>query len=79
MTDLIVGTTFMEKVGAGCCRVVAEIKRIPEIFGPGVGAAFRKEDDDLRAMLNKAVAEADADGTYKMIADKYFKINIRGK
>jgi polar amino acid transport system substrate-binding protein len=79
VTDLIVGTTFVEKVGAGCCRVVAEIKRIPEIFGPGVGAAFRNEDSDLRAMLNKAIADVDADGTYKVIAGKYFKINIRGK
>ena len=79
VTDLIVGSTFVEKAGAGCCRVVAEIKRIPEIFGPGVGAAFRKEDTDLTAMLNKAIAEVDADGTYKKLADAYFKVNIRGK
>jgi polar amino acid transport system substrate-binding protein len=79
VTDLIVGSTFVEKTGEGCCRVVAEIKRIPEIFGPGVGAAVRKEDTDLLAMINKAIAEVDADGTYKKIADGYFKINIRGK
>jgi polar amino acid transport system substrate-binding protein len=79
VTDSIVGGTFVEKVGGGCCRVVAEIKRIPEIFGPGVGAAFRKEDSDLRDMFNKAIAEVDADGTYKTIAAKYFKTNIRGK
>jgi len=79
VTDLIVGTTFVDKVGKGCCRVVAEIKRIPEIFGPGVGAAFRMEDTDLLAMLNKAIAEVDADGTYQKIAAGYFKINIRGK
>jgi polar amino acid transport system substrate-binding protein len=79
VTDLIVGTTFVEKVGDGCCRIVSQIKRIPEIFGPGVGAAFRKDDSDLVAMWNKAIAEVDADGTYKKIADQYFKINIRGK
>jgi polar amino acid transport system substrate-binding protein len=79
VTDLIVGSTFVEKNGEGCCRVVAEIKRTPDIFGPGVGAAFRKEDADLLAMWNKAIAEVDADGTFKTIADKYFKINIRGQ
>jgi polar amino acid transport system substrate-binding protein len=78
VTDLIVGSTFVDKAG-GCCRVVSEIKRIPEIFGPGVGAAIRKEDTDLLAMVNKAIAEVDADGTYKKIADGYFKVNIRGK
>ncbi len=79
VTDSIVGGTFVDKVGAGCCRIVAEIKRIPEIFGPGVGAAFRKEDSDLRDMFNKAIAEMDADGSYKALEAKYFKIDIRGK
>ncbi len=79
VTDSIVGGTFVDKVGAGCCRIVAEIKRIPEIFGPGVGAAFRKEDSDLRDMFNKAIAEMDADGSYKALEAKYFKIDSRGK
>lgn len=79
VTDLIVGSTFVEKQGDGCCRIVAEIPRDPAIFGPGVGAAMRKEDTDLMAMVNKAIAEVDADGTYKKIADQYFKVNIRGK
>jgi polar amino acid transport system substrate-binding protein len=79
LTDLIVGSNFVEKVGAGCCKVVAEIKRVPEYFGPGVGAAMRKEDTDLMAMWNKAIDEVDADGTFKKIADNYFKINVRGK
>lgn len=81
VTDLIVATAFIDKVAGGCCKIVAQIDRAAneDVFGPGVGAAFRKEDTDLKAMLNKAIAEVDADGTYKKIADKYFKINIRGK
>jgi polar amino acid transport system substrate-binding protein len=83
VTDSIVGSTFVEKVGAGCCKIAAVIDRQAnaDIFGPGVGAAFRKEDTDLLAMLNKAIAEVDADGTYKTIAAKYFPptLNIRGK
>jgi len=78
VTSLIVATTFIEKSN-GCCRVVAQIDPPLDIFGPGTGSAFRKEDADLRAMFDKAVAEMDADGSYKALADKYFKINIRGK
>ena len=53
---------------------MTEIPRTPDIFGPGVGAAFRMEDVDLKDMFNKAIAELDADGTYKTIEAKYFKI-----
>jgi hypothetical protein len=30
-------------------------------------------------MFNKAIAEADADGSFKKLASTYFKIDIRGK
>ena len=76
--DILVAQKFIEK-NPGCCRIVKEIPRTPDIFGPGVGAAFRQDDKDLAAMFNRAIAEADADGTYKAIAAKYFKIDIRGK
>jgi lysine-arginine-ornithine-binding protein len=79
MGDGIVTQDFIDKHGNGCCRIIATIKRVPEIHGPGVGAAFRPEDTDLRDMFNKAIAEADADGTFTTIEKKYFTINIRGK
>jgi polar amino acid transport system substrate-binding protein len=78
VTDILVAQNFIDK-NPGCCRIVSEIPRTPEIFGPGAGAAFRPEDTDLAAMFNKAIAEADADGTFKTIEAKYFKIDIRGK
>lgn len=76
--DILVAQKFIEK-NPGCCRVVSEITRTPETFGPGVGAAFRPEDTDLKDMFNKAIAELDADGTYKKIEAQYFKTDIRGK
>lgn len=79
VTDILVAQTFIEKSGNGCCRIITEIKRTPDIFGPGVGAAFRPEDTDLRDMFNKAIAALDADGTYKKIEAGYFKMDIRGK
>ncbi len=78
VNDAIVADTFYEKSGDGCCKTIAVIdrKKDPEIFGPGVGAAFRKDDTDLAAMFNKAIAEVKADGTFDKLAKKYFKVNI---
>lgn len=76
--DILVAQKMMEK-SPGCCRIITTIKRDTNIFGPGVGAAFRPGDADLKDMFNKAIAEADEDGTFKTIAGQYFTIDIRGK
>ncbi len=77
VNDSVAEESFMEKSGNGCCRIVAMIKRDPAIFGSGVGAAFRKEDTDLCAMLNQAIAALFADGTYDRLAKRYFKVDVR--
>ena len=77
--DVLVEEDFVKTKGNGCCTVLSEIKRVPAIHGPGVGAAFRPGDTDLQAMFNKAIAELDADGTYATLQKKYFTIDIRGK
>jgi len=48
------------------------------IFGPGVGAGIRKEDTELLAKFNAAIAKIRADGTYQKISDKYFDFDIYG-
>ncbi|MGJ4857830.1 transporter substrate-binding domain-containing protein [Labrys sp. KB_33_2] len=52
----------------------------PEITGPvwseGIGPAFRKSDTDLRDMFDKAIGEAQADGTIKKLSLKWFKIDM---
>lgn len=44
----------------------------------GVGAAIglRKEDADLRLLLNKALADIHKDGTYQRLSKKYFSFDI---
>lgn len=79
MGDILVEQEFVEKKGNGCCKVLDKVQRVPEIHGPGVGAAFRPEDTDLAAKFDKAIADADADGTFKTLEAKYFKDDIRGK
>jgi octopine/nopaline transport system substrate-binding protein len=48
----------------------------PNIFGgllgEGVGAGIRQGDADLKAMFDKAIAEAAADGTIGRISTQYF-------
>jgi polar amino acid transport system substrate-binding protein len=77
--DSIVETDYVKNKGQGCCRIIKVLERIPAIHGVGSGAAFRPEDTDLRDMFDKAIAAADADGTYKKIEAKYFPFDIRGK
>ncbi len=76
--DTIVSQAFIDK-NPGCCRIVAQIPRITDVFGPGVGAAFRPDDTDLRDMFNKAIAAANADGSFDKIAKMYFKVDISPK
>ena len=43
-----------------------------------MGGGVRKDDPDLRAKLNAALAAVRADGTYDKIAKQYFDFNIYG-
>ena len=51
----------------------------PKWFGDGAGSAVRKDDNELREMLNKAIAQIRADGTYAKINAKYFDFDVYGK
>ena len=49
-----------------------------ECQGVGAGFAVRKEDSELRDALSKAIGDIRADGTYKVINDQYFGVDIYG-
>jgi polar amino acid transport system substrate-binding protein len=67
---------WVHKDAGACCKMAGEPITDPAFVGDGVGIAVRKEDAKLREALNKAIAEVVADGTYKKINDKYFKIDL---
>ncbi|MBZ9677717.1 transporter substrate-binding domain-containing protein [Mesorhizobium sp. ES1-1] len=46
------------------------------VFGRGTGAGLRKQDTALKAMLNKAIDEAIADGTVKKLSLKWLKTDV---
>jgi polar amino acid transport system substrate-binding protein len=48
------------------------------IFGVGVGGGVRKDEQELRERLNKAIAAIRADGTYTTVAKKYFDFDVYG-
>lgn len=67
---------FLDGKGKDCCKQVGTVTRDPAIHGPGVGMAVRKEDAPLKALLNKAIADSMADGSFQKVADKFFKSPI---
>jgi len=63
--------------GASCCEFVGNEFLLDGTLGAGM--AFRKDDEELRSRVNKALAEIIADGTYDKIRAKYFDFDIREK
>ncbi|MFW8641963.1 transporter substrate-binding domain-containing protein [Rhizobium beringeri] len=49
-----------------------------ECFGPGIGIALRKGNEELRDQLSDAIVAIRKDGTYKKINDKYFGFDLYG-
>jgi arginine/ornithine transport system substrate-binding protein len=47
-------------------------------FGSGAGIAIRKNDRALKDDLNAAIKAIRANGTYKTLNDRYFKIDVYG-
>ncbi len=45
-------------------------------LGEGAAIALRKEDTDLKALFDKAIEEAKADGSMKALAIKWFKSDV---
>jgi len=50
----------------------------PKTLGTGAGIGLRKEDTDLKAAIDKAIASILKDGTYKKIEKKYFTFDVYG-
>jgi lysine-arginine-ornithine-binding protein len=50
----------------------------PEIPTGAAAIGMRKEDTDLKAKIDKAIADMVKDGTYRKIASKYFDFDVYG-
>ncbi|MCX7275849.1 MAG: transporter substrate-binding domain-containing protein [Burkholderiales bacterium] len=70
---------FLSKPEGKDYKTVGPELYIPKYFGTGVGVAIRKGDKALKDELNVAIKAIRADGTYKTLNDKYFKMDVYGK
>ncbi|MEY4758304.1 MAG: hypothetical protein RJA34_3202 [Pseudomonadota bacterium] len=75
---LEVGGGFLSKPEGKDYTTVGEPLFIPKYFGSGAGVAMRKGQKELKASVNSAIKAIRADGTYKKLNDKYFKIDVWG-
>ncbi len=77
--DSIAMDAFLaSEVGMACCDLKGAVADDPAILGLGVGAGVRKDDAELLAKLNAAIAKVIADGTYDKITANYFASSIYG-
>jgi lysine/arginine/ornithine transport system substrate-binding protein len=51
----------------------------PQTLGEGAAIGLRKEDKELKADIDKAIAGMLKDGTYKKLEKKYFNFDVYGK
>jgi len=78
--DSIVLQEFIKSdFGQSCCEDMGNVKEDREIFGSGVSGGLRKEDTELLAKLNAAIAAVRASGKYDEISAKYFDFDIYGE
>jgi histidine transport system substrate-binding protein len=75
----VLEVNFLSKPEGKPFKLTQPYIRDKEIFGLGGGIGVRKEDTNLLAQLNKAIAEIRKDGTYDKIAKKYFSFDPYGE
>ena len=75
--DLLAMNNFITSdTGVACCRVVGKVEEDEAVLGGGAGVGIRKGDDELKAKINKAIAEIYADGTFDEITARYFEPGV---
>ncbi|WP_345813282.1 ABC transporter substrate-binding protein [Paraburkholderia sp. PREW-6R] len=61
--------------GKGFAWAGPEVKD-PKTLGDGTAIGVRKDDSDLRTMLNQALAQIHQDGTFNRLEKQYFDLDI---
>lgn len=65
--------------GKDCCSDMGDVADDSAVLGIGIGGGLRKEDTDLKAKLNAAIAAVRASGKYDEISKAYFTFDVFGK
>lgn len=76
--DAFVLIDFVDSEAGNDVEFVGPSYTDEEYLGEGIGIGVRKEDEELRKMLNDAIKQIREDGTYQKINAKYFDFDIYG-
>lgn len=76
--DAFVLIDFVESEAGNDVEFVGPSYTDEEFLGEGIGIGVRKEDEELREMLNDAISQIREDGTYQKINAKYFDFDVYG-
>jgi polar amino acid transport system substrate-binding protein len=75
--DQLLLSKFLESREGECCHVLGNAPAEPAYRREAYGIGLRKEDGDLRARFNRAIAQVKADGAYDRIRAKYFSFDTK--
>lgn len=76
--DAFVLMDFVDSEAGNDVEFVGPSYTDTEYLGEGIGIGVRKEDEELRQMLNDAIKQIREDGTYQKINAKYFDFDVYG-
>jgi ABC-type amino acid transport substrate-binding protein len=77
LQDTIPGVEgFLKKPDGQGFALIGQQLNDPRYFGDGQGIGLRKEDNDLRLAMDKALDEIIANGKYETLRKKYFDVPI---
>ncbi|MCZ7495665.1 transporter substrate-binding domain-containing protein [Agrobacterium rhizogenes] len=76
--SLVLDAFVKSDAGKDCCADMGNVADDKQILGLGVSGGLRKEDTELKAKLNAAIAAVRASGKYDEITRKYFSFDIYG-
>jgi polar amino acid transport system substrate-binding protein len=77
IADKLSLTRYLEGRDGECCRLLADVPPHPGHDGRPVAVGLRREDEDLKALFDAAIATIQANGTYDRIRAKYFPFDVR--
>ncbi|OYD25852.1 ABC transporter substrate-binding protein [Oceanimonas baumannii] len=70
---------LLNKEGGDAFEFVGPSVTDEKWFGEGFGIAVRKQDKDLKAMLDQAILDLRESGKYQEVNNKYFDYDVYGK
>ncbi|WP_018150639.1 transporter substrate-binding domain-containing protein [Leeia oryzae] len=68
--------SFLKENRSNGYEFVGSPSRDKVLVGEGVGYVMRKSDTQIQSMLNKGLQAVKKDGTFQLIAQKYFIFNV---